>query len=1033
MKRVILLSITFFLNMKLAMAQNDRMQFQRLSASDGLSQSCVIDMVQDKAGLLWLATQDGLNRYDGYSFRYFEKYFEDITAPKFSRLGRLAIDGPGDLWLISNGGVVQKRDHLTGKFHLLSQIKKASCLFSDAAGNIWVGTVGNGVYQYDVRTKSFRFFTISDDIYDFLQISDSRFLIASGNRIMEINLKAKTLKRIPVQADTITSFSSIKQDKEGNIWCGTHSGGLFVKMKEDSSFRKFKGLGNSSVVWPTLYTLDLHIDRHNRIWVATYGQGLVVIDQKEGKIDQYLQNDRDDHSISYNDILCLYEDMAGTMWMGTDGGGVSYLDNQNITFNVRTESQVPANIAVQQIRSFAQDNQGQVWLGTSGKGLTVFNPKISSWKTYRAKPGSNKTVNNDRVLALMYDAAHELLWVGTQGGGLNLLDLKKGNFSVASNIPSSEITCLFTDNAGRYWVGTRQAGLCQYDPETGRVWQYTPTNSGIKSTSITSIVQGEGGHIWIGHEYAGIDLFDTNKRRSVAFSYSGAGNQLSTQEIKCLAYDKVRKLLWVGTKGKGMDAYDGQKFHHFTTDDGLPNNMVYGIVIDNSNNLWLSTNKGISQFIPARSKMNTSKPTIINYVERDGLQYHEFNTGAYFKGGNGTIFLGGIKGFNWFLPHGTLKNNLGESQMIIDRLLVYGKEIKTDTTMENKHQLRLDFTQSAIKIGYANSYLTAKKVYQYRFDDQEWIDTQLNFAELHNLKPGEYLFQVRLKQAPQVLRTLLIMMPPPIWKTWWFLLVTVFVFGLILYSFYRIQVARRTLQYRLESRDAIIQRNQAEFLEAEATFKQKIAESEVNALRSQMNPHFIFNCLNSIKYYTMENDSRSASEYLTKFSRLIRLVLENSRSEKVTLEQELETLLLYSDMEIMRFKDKVSVELHVSPEIDQLFIEIPPLLLQPFVENAIWHGLMHKEEGGTVCVEVTMPSEKMLHVEVIDNGVGRKRSALYKSKTAMVNKSFGMKVTNERIEAINQKYRTNTKVKISDLEDATGQSLGTRVVIDIPV
>lgn len=216
-------------------------------------------------------------------------------------------------------------------------------------------------------------------------------------------------------------------------------------------------------------------------------------------------------------------------------------------------------------------------------------------------------------------------------------------------------------------------------------------------------------------------------------------------------------------------------------------------------------------------------------------------------------------------------------------------------------------------------------------------------------------------------------------------------------------------------------------------FEQKIAETEITALRTQMNPHFIFNCLNSIKLYTLENKSEEASDYLTKFSRLIRLVLENSRSEKVTLENELETLSLYAEMEVMRFKNKLQYQLTVAPEIDQLFIEIPPLLLQPFVENAIWHGLMHKEEGGTVRVDVTMPSEKLLHVEVTDDGIGRRRSAQFKSKSATVNKSFGMKVTNERIELINQIYRTHTLVNVLDLEDHTGQSLGTKVIIEIPV
>ena len=213
----------------------------------------------------------------------------------------------------------------------------------------------------------------------------------------------------------------------------------------------------------------------------------------------------------------------------------------------------------------------------------------------------------------------------------------------------------------------------------------------------------------------------------------------------------------------------------------------------------------------------------------------------------------------------------------------------------------------------------------------------------------------------------------------------------------------------------------------------KIAEVEITALRSQMNPHFIFNCLNSIKLYTLENDSEGASEYLTKFSRLIRLVLENSRSERVTLENELETLKLYIEMEAMRFKEKVNYKINIHEAIDTQFTEIPPLLIQPFVENAIWHGLMHKFKGGNVSIDVSLPFEDILEVQVTDDGVGREKANEYKSKTATKHKSFGMEVTNERINLINQLYKTNTRVQIIDLKNELNEAIGTKVIIQIPI
>ena len=246
------------------------------------------------------------------------------------------------------------------------------------------------------------------------------------------------------------------------------------------------------------------------------------------------------------------------------------------------------------------------------------------------------------------------------------------------------------------------------------------------------------------------------------------------------------------------------------------------------------------------------------------------------------------------------------------------------------------------------------------------------------------------------------------------------------------------LKAELQRRTEALQQ-QSELVEAQkikqlqTEFDHKIAETEMTALRAQMNPHFIFNCLNSIKLYTLENDSATASEYLTKFSQLIRLVLENSRSEKVTLEKEIETLKLYIEMEAMRFKNKVRYCVKIDKNIDAAYIEIPPLLIQPYVENAIWHGLMHKKEGGLVNIHIAIEDEHLLHIEISDNGIGREQASAYKSKSVTRQKSFGLKMTSERIGVINHIYQTNTSVQIIDEKDAMNNACGTTVIIEIPV
>ncbi|MFT3705278.1 MAG: histidine kinase [Agriterribacter sp.] len=229
-----------------------------------------------------------------------------------------------------------------------------------------------------------------------------------------------------------------------------------------------------------------------------------------------------------------------------------------------------------------------------------------------------------------------------------------------------------------------------------------------------------------------------------------------------------------------------------------------------------------------------------------------------------------------------------------------------------------------------------------------------------------------------------------------------------------------------------LEKERAEQKQRESEFERKVSDAALHSLRSQMNPHFIFNCLNSIKLYAVENNQDAATAYLGKFSRLMRLVLENSKSDRITLQQEVETLQLYIEMEAMRFKEKLHHEIKIADNVDLDYIEIPPMLIQPYVENAIWHGLMPKEDGGTLVVSFNCQDDN-LRITVTDNGVGRARSAELKRQSTTAHKSFGMSITHERIELINQMYKTNISVTVNDLHDAQGGAAGTEIVMNIPI
>ncbi len=247
-------------------------------------------------------------------------------------------------------------------------------------------------------------------------------------------------------------------------------------------------------------------------------------------------------------------------------------------------------------------------------------------------------------------------------------------------------------------------------------------------------------------------------------------------------------------------------------------------------------------------------------------------------------------------------------------------------------------------------------------------------------------------------------------------------------SSYQFQSEVKQFNYEklLEEKNKIIKS------QLETEFNKKIAEIEMTALRAQMNPHFLFNVLNSIKLYMVQNDARTAARYLTKFSRLIRLILNNSKSPMIKLSEELSALQLYVEMENFRFNDKFDYEIDVHPSINIESVDIPPMILQPYVENAIWHGLMHKEENrGKLTINI-QPTKDGLFFFIEDNGIGRERATQIKTRTAAKHKSVGMQITHDRIAITNELFNTNASVSILDLKDRDGNACGTRVIIHLP-
>jgi LytS/YehU family sensor histidine kinase len=285
--------------------------------------------------------------------------------------------------------------------------------------------------------------------------------------------------------------------------------------------------------------------------------------------------------------------------------------------------------------------------------------------------------------------------------------------------------------------------------------------------------------------------------------------------------------------------------------------------------------------------------------------------------------------------------------------------------------------------------------------------------------------------APKKLLALTVV--PAWYQTAWFKIGAVLLFITAVYAFYRQRLLEEQAKHLAEKRAAELRQREAELKQIKTEFEKQLAETEMAALRSQMNPHFIFNVLNSINRYILSNDKNAASAYLVQFSRLIRLTLENSKAAKVSLQADLEALRIYIEMEKLRFGNQFTYSVEVEEGIDPQFIQIPPLLIQPYVENAIWHGLMQKDSPGRLLVQVTQPDDNLLKVVVQDNGIGRDQAAALKSKSATAHKSYGLQITSDRLRIVNRLHGVQATATVEDLYDVVQQPAGTKVTLLIPV
>lgn len=765
--------------------------------------------------------------------------------------------------------------------------------------------------------------------------------------------------------------------------------------------------------------------------------GIKVFDKQTETLHEY-PHVPDDPFTPPSNANSFFLGRSNTVWIGKHtaigDGVVSYLSP-----DIQVLRAVPQKISKERFRIFCQYQNHLYFIYQIPQGfvLASYNEQTGQSTKLLQQPAADKPEQHFNMA--LADSINQVIWfVGKiDGGSIWQWDLRrKRMIKVQVPIQNSplrtdqlyDIMSLAQDKEGNVWIpitqttSTTQGSLVKYDAHRKQFINIASIHPQIEKQRLRSVMVDSRGIVWLGSwDDNLVRWFDPKTNQLILKDDINKTTAETNVPITKMVEDPKRGVVWIAATGHGLWKYTPRtgQWQRMPLDK---NDVIVNLLITNEGTLWMKSDNALIRYTPETGD--------IKYL---GAEYNlkMDSYGTFIKGKGDELFFDRFR----FYPHEIQDAKL-KPKVVFSFIKVLNNEPVLPQNLNVIPQITLRYDQNSFTVGFsALSYVQHQKnQYAYRlvqFSNDWVLCGNSPLAAFTNVPPGEYELQIKGSNYDDVwsdIRSLKISITPPFWQTWWFRGLMMALGLAIIYTIYRYRLAQQTLKSRLEAEEALRKQREAEY-------QQRIAQTEISALRAQMNPHFIFNCLNSIQYYTARNEADIASEYLTKFSRLIRLVLENSRSEKVTLANELETLRLYIEMEAMRFQQKVRYQINVALDVDTDTIQIPPLLIQPFVENAIWHGLMHKKEGGHVQVNVQLPVGKdhLLRIEIIDDGVGRAKAAEFKSKSAIKQKSFGMQVTAERIKLINQLYQTNTEVEVLDLSNSEGQLVGTKVIIIIPV
>ncbi len=822
-------------------AYSQEVRFKHLTINDGLSQNAVYGILQDSKGFMWFGTNDGLNRFNGYSFTVFNYNPFDTTTISANNITKLFEDSRGLIWVGTRDAGVNIFRYETGSFERLSfnpgspggLNPEITSIVEDPDSNIWIGTSSDGLFKIIVDNTrhlySYKHFkklsdsipgTSSDKVYSLLVDSKGVLWAGTQNMLYRFYENKEDLNQFVINSKNPVApsdpnekgITSIYEDKHGNFWLGTLSG-LVLFDRQSGKYQ----------VFPHHYDVfrygwgvidNILEDNAGKLWLGTVAE-LMRFDPGK-KTYSYFRNDPfNPNSLSYNIISSLFQDRTGILWFGTSGGGINIYDpkaNRFSTFERKKEAS--SRITGFSIRSILEENYNVLWISTDV--LYRWNRTTGDLKSYESSSDNLNAFGNTGAWS-MIKSSDGKIWVGSTEGLFRYDPLTekakqyKFNPKDSLGLPQRNVCAVVEDKNDRIWIATENYICCLTDIEKGIFKKYNYRHETQNSEQARVVIyQDLKNNFWLGTK-SGLIKFDLKTELFTFFSNNPADPaSLNDNYVKTICADPFEpsKYLWIGTAGGGLNQFSIEKktFTHYMESDGLPNNVVYGILPDNIGNLWLSTNKGLSRF-------NIKTKTFRNFNVSDGLQSNEFNTGAFFKSKSGEMFFGGINGLNYFYP-GSIKDNLYKPEIVITGFKILNssssskeKESVIQKTITQIKHITLSYDEDFIQFEFAALDYSASEKNQYAYIlenfNKDWIYSRtVRTATFTNLSPGEYIFRVKGSNNDgiwnQTGTSILITITHPWWSTWWAYVVYGVVFFSILYFIRKYELNRIFLKSQLE-------------------------------------------------------------------------------------------------------------------------------------------------------------------------------------------------------------------------------------------